>query len=65
MRLPDTIIDYVETEVARCRTVVDVEELTNDIVARFPGVDYDRDQVAEVIVDRATARGLAVRFATI
>ena len=64
MRLPDIIIDYVETEVAQCRTVVDVEEMTKSLASRFPGVDYDRDQITEMIVDRASARGLAVRFAT-
>lgn len=64
MRIPDTIIDYVEAEVAQCRTVVDVEEMTKSLASRFPGIDYDRDEVTAIIVDRAGARGLAVRFAT-
>lgn len=64
MHLPDTIIDFVESEIARCRTVVDVEDMKKNIVARFPGIDFDRDIVTAMVVDRAAARGLAIRFAT-
>jgi len=64
MHLPDTMIDFLEAEIARCQTIVDVEEMTRSIVSRFPGVEFDREQITEMVIDRASARGLAIKFAT-
>ena len=62
MHLPETIIDCLEAEVGRCRTVVDVEAVLGNVLARFPDAQIDRDEAIEILVDRASARGLAVKF---
>lgn len=61
MRLSDEVHDAIVATVADCTTVADITALSQALVNRYPELRPDLDEVVEILVAEATARGLAVR----
>jgi transcription-repair coupling factor (superfamily II helicase) len=62
MRLSERVDHAIETAIANCTTVADIAALSRELVDRYPQLRPHRDELLEVLVARATAKGLAVRF---
>lgn len=62
LRLSDTVEKSIEDAIAGCGPVADISALSRRLVERHPELRYETDSLAEILVAKASTRGLAIRF---
>lgn len=62
LRLSDVVEKSIEDAIAGCGSVADISALSRNLVERHPELRFEIDSLTEVLLARATAKGLAIRF---
>lgn len=62
LRLSNLIEESIEDAIAGCRSVADISILSQRIVELHPELRFEIDSLTEVLVAKASTRGLAIRL---
>ncbi len=62
LRLSDVVEKSIEDAIAACSSVAEISALSRSLLERHPELRFETDSLTEILVTRATSRGLAIRF---
>ena len=62
LRLSDGVERSIDDAIAGCGTVADISALLRKLVEKYPELRYETDSLAEILVAKASTKGLAIRF---